>query len=158
MNKRIIICGAGGSGKDTLKNRFIAQGFSRSISCTTRPPRDKEVHGIDYIFMDDSGFEELREANLFLEVEEFKGWKYATQIDEWNSKDVFIMTPTAIERLSEEDFKSCFVIYLDIDARTRIDRLLKRQDADSAERRFNADEIMFEGFERYHMKVTNPFF
>jgi guanylate kinase len=49
-----------------------------SVSATTRKPRDKEVHGIDYIFLSDEEFDRGVGNGYFLEWAHFAGARYGT--------------------------------------------------------------------------------
>jgi guanylate kinase len=55
--------------------------------------------------------------------------------------------------------KGCFVVYLDIDRGVRESRLLGRQDKnDSITRRLDADDIDFQSYNDYDLKITDPEF
>ena len=55
--------------------------------------------------------------------------------------------------------KSCFVVYLDIDRNIRESRLLGRQDKnDSITRRLDADDVDFQDYKDYDLKITDPEF
>ena len=56
MHKRIILVAKGAGGKDHLRKRFEKQGFTYAVSYTTRPPREGEVDGKDYIFISEDEF------------------------------------------------------------------------------------------------------
>ena len=69
------------------------------------------------------------------------------------------MTPGEFENITPEVRKGCFVVYLDIDRDTRESRILGRQDKnDSVTRRLDADEIDFENFKDYDLRITDPEF
>lgn len=157
-NKRIVIVGHGGSGKDYLKQRFINKGFKPSVSCTTRPPRQGEENGKDYHFVTKEEFQTKVDENLFFEYQEFRGWGYGTTRKEFDTADIFIMTPPAIKELSKEDRDSSLVIFIDIDEKIRGKRLSDRNDADSVERRIKADREMFDGFFDFDIRITDPTF
>jgi len=158
INKRIIICGPGGSGKDFLKEKFIKKGFNPSISYTTRKPRIGELQGVDYYYCDSEEFNKMILNDKFYEHKEFRGWLYGTTVKEFNSSDIFIMTPLAITELPKKDRKNSFIIYLDIDERIRKMRLSIRNDADSVERRIETDRKLFENFKDYDLKITDSTF
>lgn len=56
----IILCGPSGSGKTSIQNLLVERNptFFRSISATTRPPREGEVDGVDYYFITKEEFED----------------------------------------------------------------------------------------------------
>ena len=49
-----------------------------SVSATTRPPRPGERDGVDYRFLDEDGFAELRDRNGLLESFRVFGHSYGT--------------------------------------------------------------------------------
>ena len=51
--KLIIFSAPSGSGKSTIINYLLTQNLnlSFSISATSRPPRGKERHGVEYFFL-----------------------------------------------------------------------------------------------------------
>lgn len=67
----VIISSPSGTGKTTVTKKLIKKikNSSLSISCTTRPPRNKEVHGKDYFFLSKKKFLSLKKNNKFLESE-----------------------------------------------------------------------------------------
>ncbi|MGD1053952.1 MAG: guanylate kinase [Candidatus Dormibacteria bacterium] len=76
----IVLSGPSGVGKDTVLQELfrIAPWLHYSISYTTRPPRPGEVDGVAYSFVDDAGFEALREGHALLEYAEVHGHWYGT--------------------------------------------------------------------------------
>lgn len=155
---RIIIVGKGGSGKDYLAKKFIERGFKKDISSTTRPPRENEEHGINYFFLSEEDFMEKVRQGFFYEHKSFNGWLYGCSNEEWHSKNVFIMTPPGVASIRPADRKDCMVIYLDIPEEVRRERLEQRNDADTVERRLQADEEDFKDFKDFDIRITNPEF
>lgn len=79
-----ILCSPSGAGKTTL-TRFLLdelEDFTFSVSYTTRAPRDKEVDGREYHFVDRARFERMRDAGAFLEWAEVHGNLYGTSVAE----------------------------------------------------------------------------
>ena len=158
MKSRIILVGAGGSGKDHLKQRFIDKGFKPSVSHTTRPPRSGEVEGKDYFYIDSGIFHEMLKGGEFYEFKNFNGWFYGVTNDNFNESDLFIMTPPAIKEMSPEIRATSFVIYLDVPEEVRAKRLASRNDADDVARRIRVDREMFDCFVDYDMRISDPNF
>lgn len=81
MGKLFVISGSSGVGKGTLLKSFLSKhtDFKLSVSCTTREPREGEVHGINYFFLTQEEFDNLIKNNEFLEWAEFSGNRYGTQ-------------------------------------------------------------------------------
>ncbi len=75
-----IISAPSGSGKTTLCNKLVHSltGLSRSISMTTRPPRNGERDGTDYIFIEKEEFIKRQKKNEFLESAKVFGEYYGT--------------------------------------------------------------------------------
>lgn len=75
----IIISGPSGAGKSTVV-RSLRQTcplpLATSISATTRQPRDGERDGIDYFFLSDARFAELRDQGAFLECRQNFGMRH----------------------------------------------------------------------------------
>lgn len=75
-----IIAAPSGTGKTTLYRRLLKEDdrLNFSVSHTTRAPRAGEKDGHDYHFVDRPSFEELIDANAFLEWAEVHGRLYGT--------------------------------------------------------------------------------
>jgi len=83
----IIVSAPSGSGKTTIIKHLLEKmpGVKRSISYTTRPPREGEKQQEDYIFLSREEFEKKIEKGELLEWEENFGHYYGTskaQLDE----------------------------------------------------------------------------
>lgn len=67
--KLLVISGPSGTGKGTICNKLFSEmeNIVFSISMTTRKPREGEVHGVNYFFVDKPAFEEMISENGFLE-------------------------------------------------------------------------------------------
>jgi guanylate kinase len=150
--KRIIISGKGGSGKDYLRKIMEDFGFTYCKSYTTRPIREGEENGKDYIFIDEK---DIPEGGDLYESVYFNGWFYGTPKDEFDKSNLFIMTPKGISSLKEEDRKKCIIIYVNADEETRRIRMGERKDADDVERRIQADEQDFKDFDAFDITINN---
>lgn len=78
--KTFIISGPSGVGKSTvLKELFRGRDdLYFSISATTREPREGEVNGVHYHFIDVDRFQKLIDEDAFLEYAEYVGNFYGT--------------------------------------------------------------------------------
>tara|TARA_B100000029_G_scaffold247972_1_gene244903 strand:- start:5038 stop:5652 length:615 start_codon:yes stop_codon:yes gene_type:complete len=66
--KMIILSSPSGAGKTTLVKKISKEKkYKISISHTTREPRQNEVDGVDYFFINQEKFEKLINENSFLE-------------------------------------------------------------------------------------------
>lgn len=158
MGSKIVLVGAGASGKDFLRKKFQSRGFKFGVSCTTRPMRDGEEHGVDYYYMSEHKFDGLIRDGSMLETQKFNGWWYGITKEEFERCDILILNAEAIEELPKEYRDRCFVIYTDIDREIRLERLMSRKDFDNPQRRIEEDDKQFRNFSDYDCKITNEDF
>jgi guanylate kinase len=83
LNRRgllLILSSPSGAGKSTLTRNLVAQdrGISLSISVTTRAKRPSEIEGVDYNFIREEEFTELRDRGDLLEWAQVHGNFYGT--------------------------------------------------------------------------------
>jgi len=154
--KRLIICGPGGSGKDYYRYHLQKKGFKYSIPWTSRPIRLGEVQGVDYIFVSPEEASAAIVQESFYEYNFFANWFYGTPKSEFHASNLFIMTPSGIAKLHQEDRAESFILYLDIDLEVRRARLQNRNDADSVKRRLKTDQEDFSGFLDFDLSITDP--
>jgi guanylate kinase len=76
----IIFSGPSGVGKGTLLRAALQElpQWRLSVSATTRAPREGEVDGEHYHFMDEATFDRLVNDGAFVEAIEFAGARYGT--------------------------------------------------------------------------------
>lgn len=81
--KLFIISGPSGSGKTTLASHAVKNidSLKFSVSCTTRPIRQEEVDGVDYIFVDENKFREMIKCGKFAEWAKVHGNLYGTPVE-----------------------------------------------------------------------------
>ncbi len=75
-----VISAPSGAGKTTLCKRLLEElkGIDFSVSSTTRAPREGEVEGVDYHFIDREEFERRRRKGEFVEWALVDGQMYGT--------------------------------------------------------------------------------
>lgn len=161
--EKLIICGASGSGKDYLQRELKKKELLFEPKITTRPKRIFETEGVEYFFISNDEFQSMIEQDLILTYQTFvinnSEWHYAITKKNFETNQLFIMTPFEISKLNEEQRKKSFVVYLDIDEEIRRSRVLRRNDMnDSISRRFISDKEDFRNFTDYDMKVNDPDF
>lgn len=81
----LVICGPSGVGKSTLVKQLLAdsdwnQRLALVVSHTTRPPREGEVDGEHYHFVQRADMERMIESGAFLEYAEVHGNLYGTSV------------------------------------------------------------------------------
>lgn len=80
----VILSGPSGVGKDTVIDAWRAVNplVRRVVACTTRAPREGEVHGVDYTFLSPEEFDQKAARGEFLEHKIVHGKGYATPRDQ----------------------------------------------------------------------------
>lgn len=75
-----VLSSPSGAGKSTIARMLLAadQDIALSVSATTRPPREGEVSGRDYHFVNDEEFERMVQTGAFLEWAHVFGRRYGT--------------------------------------------------------------------------------
>lgn len=95
-NILVVLSGPSGVGKGTVAKLLVEKNpnMSLSISCTTRNPRDGEVHGREYFFISKSDFKKKISTGGFLEYSEhfenFYGTPKDFVLESLKSKDVLL--------------------------------------------------------------------
>jgi guanylate kinase len=98
LHKIIIVAAPSGSGKSTIVKKLMATmpELAFSISATTRMPRGKEQHSVEYYFISIADFEKNIAQQNFIEWEKvYEGKYYGTLKSElhriWNNKQFPIL-------------------------------------------------------------------
>jgi guanylate kinase len=75
-----VLSAPSGAGKTTVAEAALARldGFVRSVSTTTRPPRPGEIDGVDYRFVDRTTFARMVNEGAFIEWAEVHDNLYGT--------------------------------------------------------------------------------
>ncbi len=84
--KIFIITAPSGCGKTTITNEVILQlqghySVERLVTYTTRFPRINETPGVDYHFVSEKTFSELRCSDFFIETTTYNGFHYGSPIE-----------------------------------------------------------------------------
>lgn len=76
----LVLSGPAGAGKSTILRAAAERdaGLRFSVSCTTRPPREGEVDGVEYHFLGEDEFAAKVDAGEFLEHAGVHKWRYGT--------------------------------------------------------------------------------
>lgn len=83
----IVISGPSGVGKGTVCKELVKKyDYNISVSATTRSPREGEVDGVNYYFLDKESFRNKVSNNEFLEYAEVYGNCYGTLRSEVENK------------------------------------------------------------------------
>lgn len=142
MGKLVIFSAPSGSGKTTIVRELLQRfpQFEFSISATSRQPRGKEQHGVDYYFLSSDEFRQRVERDEFVEWEEvYAGTCYGTLKSEveriWAKGnvivfDVDVMGGISLKRLFGDDACSIFIMPPSVE---ELERRLRGRGTDSEE-------------------------
>lgn len=151
----ILISAPSGGGKTTLCQQLLDSNanITRAITCTTRRPREGEVDGVDYYFLDADTFLKRVEAGHFLEHATVYGNSYGTLKSEVldklrQGKDVLlnidVQGAAAIRQEAAKDdelSRSLVTVFLTPATISELEARLKRRAQDTPEailKRMNA--------------------
>lgn len=160
MGKIVYLLGKSASGKDSIYHALMEKklGLKPVVPYTTRPMRDGETEGIEYHFINDSQFYDLKDAGKLIEYREYTTmhgiWRYMTvddgQINLERDSYLMIGTLESYEKtMSYIGIEYMLPIYLTLDDGERLLRAIMREQQQKqpkyAElcRRFLADESDF---------------
>jgi len=151
----VVLVGESASGKSTIEKLIKERdgSFTKIVSYTTRPMRDKEQNGIDYHFISDDEFTDMVSANAFIESAQYRGWNYGSAKKDYDdgNNHVVVLTPHGCRSLKRwaktNPGTKVISIYFDVDRRSRMIKILRRgDDIDEAYRRNISDVGQFDGF------------
>ena len=109
--KVLAIIGKSGAGKDAVVRElfaaplpYIENNCCKTVSITTRPPREKEVEGKTYYFKNNEYLTTIKPENL-LGMSTFRGWTYVLDYSTLNKDkiNIGIFDPIRVKKMSESD-------------------------------------------------------
>ncbi|KRQ86920.1 Guanylate kinase [Caloramator mitchellensis] len=161
----IVISGPSGAGKGTICKALLEKNkdIKISVSCTTRMPRDGEIDGVNYYFINKEKFAEMIEKNDFLEYATVYGNYYGTPrsyVEEEINKGNDIILEIDIQgalMVKERYPEGVFIFILPPSMEELKNRIIKRgsETEESFNKRFSAayDEIKY--MSKYDYAVVN---
>ena len=160
--KIIALIGEAGAGKDSVMREVVNRcpGLHEIVSCTTRPPREGEQHGVNYFFLTNEQFAERVINGQMFESTIFNDWCYGTSVDSVDESvvNIGVFNPEGIEILSHEPQVELTVYYIHATSKTRLIRQLNREenpDVDEIIRRYKADREDFWDLEFEYQVLPN---
>ena len=83
----LVVSGPSGTGKGTLCERLLRSDptIMFGVSATTRKPREGEIDGVHYHFIDEERFDKMLAEKAFLEHATVHGHRYGTPKDQWSA-------------------------------------------------------------------------
>jgi len=162
MKLLICIVGGSGSGKSTLQDEIIIHdGYSKTISTTTRERRDGEHDGREYNFVSEEEFNDIVENGELLENVSFAGNHYGLSSKEFYKNDdhlVFVVEPNGLKQIlnyvstNKASNIIPLIIYMNITEKERFKNMVKRGDNPIAiQERLKAETIV-EDFESLNLE------
>jgi guanylate kinase len=114
-----VFTGTSGSGKTTLMSHVLKDlpFCKRIVTCTTRPPRKGEKHGVDYYFISKEKFEEYIKQGALLEYATVYGNYYGSlraKVEELINygKSVVVCVDVQGAKTMKKVFPSSVVIFI----------------------------------------------
>ena len=145
----IVLVGESASGKSSIE-RFLVDNYEykKVVSYTTRPPRDGEIDGVDYHFIDVEKFLKLKTEDFFAETAKYREWYYGTAKEDCTDDKIAVLTPHGLRQVSKLDDISVTSFYINVPRRDRLIKILQRGDnIEEAYRRSLSDVGQFDGIE-----------
>ena len=145
----IVLVGESASGKSSIERYLVENyGYKKVVSYTTRPPREGEVDGVDYHFIDNSQFRRLKLQGFFAETATYRDWYYGTAKKDYTDDKIAVLTPHGLRQISKIDNINVISFYINVPRRDRLIKLLQRGDSiEEAYRRSLSDVGQFDGIE-----------
>ena len=117
----LVLSGPSGVGKTTVAQRLLSRNehLARVVTCTTRVPREGEVNGVDYHFLDEVEFMRHVGSEEFLEHAEVYGNLYGTM-----KSSVCEMLPSGLDVLLVNDVQGAMTISMMADQDAKLNEAL----------------------------------
>lgn len=168
----IIFMGKAGAGKDAtmqqvlkrLAEKNIISEVHEIVSCTSRPMREGEAHGINYYYYHPDDFAMKILNDEMLEFTQFNGWWYGTGYDSVRGDGIInlgVFNPAGVRQLLDRPDCNVLVYWITTSDKQRLCRQLGREDSPDVKeivRRFNADEEDFADIDFDYIELRNETF
>jgi guanylate kinase len=135
-----IVAAPSGAGKTSLVKALVERNanISLSVSHTTRAPRDGEQNGVDYYFVDQSQFAQMREQNAFLESATVFDNSYGTSSEQVISQleqgiDVILEIDWQGAQQVRDNFADATSIFILPPSRSTLEQRLRNRGQDNDE-------------------------
>ena len=141
----LILVGHSASGKTEIANELKRDyDMKKIITYTTRPKRINEIDDVDYHFVSEERFLELKEKDFFVETTYFNGFYYGSSKEDVKDDAVVILDPIGLSNFKNSKLDNIIAIFLNCEENIRYNRMIKRGDnIDSAKERIVHDKEKF---------------
>ena len=160
-----VISGPSGAGKGTICSAYMKQAENTwlSVSATTRSPREGEVDGESYFFLEREEFEEMLKKDEFLEHAEAYGNLYGTpkkHVEEKLAQGMDVILEIDIQgalKVQENSKEGIFIFILPPSMEELKNRIIKRgsETEESLNRRFASAFQEINYISKYNYVVIN---
>lgn len=161
----IVVSGFSGAGKGTLMKRLVEEydGYSLSISATTREPRPGEEYGREYFFLSREQFEKRIADHALIEHAEYCGNYYGTPKDYVErelaaGRDVILEIEIQGALKIKEQYPDALLLFVSTPDAAELRRRLSGRGTETAEvirKRLGRAAKEAEGIEAYDYIVIN---
>jgi guanylate kinase len=135
----VILSGPSGVGKDAVltKMRRLGRPFHYIVTATTRPKRSGEKNGVDYHFLSQKEFQQMRDRNQFLEWANVYDNYYGVPKDEITSAlskgiDVIVKVDVQGATTIKEILPQAVFIFLMPPSMEELERRLRKRHSESS--------------------------
>lgn len=140
MSKLIVITGPSGVGKGTIIKSLLKNHpeVYLSISATTRKPREGEINGTHYYFLNVTEFKQRVEAGEFLEWAEYAGNFYGTlksKVQDQLNQGLFVILEIELEgaRQIKQTYPEALRLFILPPSNEELERRLRGRGTDAEE-------------------------
>lgn len=172
MYKIIALMGEAGAGKDSMMQAILEKLAEKGhisdvheiVSCTSRPMREGEAHGINYYYYHPNDFEMKIMNDEMLEFTRFNNWWYGTSYDSVRGDGVVnigVFNPSGVRQLLDRPDCNVIVYWIKVTDKNRFLRQLNRENAPDVKeivRRFSADYEDFGDIDFDYIEIPNDIY
>ncbi len=161
----IVVSAPSGAGKTTLcrEVRAFLPDLAYSVSYTTRRPRPGEVDGVDFRFVTESAFTELRDAGRFAEWAQVHGNLYGTHAGTLEralaeGRDVLLDIDTQGARQLRARYPEAALIFIIAPSMAELEQRLRERRSDGEgeiKRRLDRAREEIQLWRRYDYLIVN---
>lgn len=169
MYNIVALIGEAGAGKDSMMQAVLEKLAEKGhiadiheiVSCTSRPMREGEAHGINYYYYHPDDFAMKILNDEMLEFTQFNNWWYGTSYDSVRSDGVVnigVFNPAGVRQLLDRPDCNVKVFWIITCDKNRMMRQLDREvhpDVREIVRRFNADYEDFKDIDFDYLEIPN---
>ena len=169
MYNMVVLMGEAGAGKDSMMQAVLEKLAEKGhisdvheiVSCTSRPMREGEAHGIYFYYYPPKEFEQKIMDDEMLEFTRFNNWWYGTSYDSVRSDGIVnigVFNPAGVRQLLDRPDCNVTVYWIKTTDKNRFLRQLNRENAPDVKeivRRFNADYEDFSDIDFDYIEIPN---